>query len=48
MQAKEWCVKLELVIPVKMYGKVIPCFDVIVWTVNVISMLFSQQENVGY
>lgn len=48
MQAKEWCVQLELMNPIKIYGKVLPCFDAMVWTINAIIMLYTQQKNLGF
>ena len=44
MSAKEWCEQLELVKPIKIYGKVLPCFDAMVWSINAISMLYTQQK----
>ncbi|KAL4120120.1 hypothetical protein QTP88_012854 [Uroleucon formosanum] len=48
MKVKEWCTQLELIQPIKVYGKVLPCFDAMVWSINSIIMIYTQQKNVGF
>ncbi|CAI6353969.1 unnamed protein product [Macrosiphum euphorbiae] len=47
MKAKEWCTQLELIQPIKVYGKVLPCFDAMIWSINAIIMIYRQQKNLG-
>lgn len=48
MKAKEWCTQLELIQPIKVYGKVLPCFDAMIWSINAIIMIYRQQKNLGF
>lgn len=48
MKTKEWCTQLELVQPIKVYSKVLSCFDAMVWSMNAIIMIYTQQQNLGY
>lgn len=48
MKAKEWCAQLELIQPIKVYGKVLPCFNAMEWSINSIIMIYTQQQNLGF
>lgn len=48
VKTTKWCTQLELVQPIKVYGKVLPCFDAMVWSINAITVIHKQQQHLGF
>ncbi|KAL4126560.1 hypothetical protein QTP88_010781 [Uroleucon formosanum] len=48
MKTKEWWTQLELIQPINVYGKVVPCFDAMIWSINAIIMIYTQQQQLGF
>ncbi|KAL4119564.1 hypothetical protein QTP88_012369 [Uroleucon formosanum] len=48
IKTKEWWTQLELIQPIKVYGKVVPCFNAMIWSINAIIMIYTQQQKLGF